>query len=794
MRRFLGLTLAFAFAAVARAAPDTTTISWTVLAPNGSPATSGTVTAVLSGPATAPDGAGSSSVMTRVVGNIASNGTVLLELVPNDIMTPSDTYYTFQYAIRTPVSGSSAEKRIVLASPDPANIGNTILVSPTPGIASPYATVMEEAAPLARRAKINFVGTAVTCVDNAGQTRTDCTITGGTEASEITVVDAGVDATMYPLLGGDPTGALQPRTDTAFAYNANTGTLTVPTVVAALTGNASTAAALASNPVDCSSNQFAWGIAASGNLSCAALVDADVPNNITIDLATAASALASNPTDCAANQFANTIAANGNLACSTIVDADVPNTITVDLAAAATALAANPADCSSNQFANAINASGTLACSALVDADIPNTITIDLAAAATALAVNPTDCTGGQFATAIAANGNLTCSTPVGSGDVLGPASSTDTAVPKYSGTGGKTLVNTLVTIDATNKVTAPGGLDGGDPGDTLRRMDVLGNTLPLTATIAPGMTGWYAVGDVGSEVPIFKNGGVGTYVFLHSRSTNAITPAMVLGSPTDEFCLTYEATGATWAWQTCGSSGGNVATDTLWSTAGEIVYSTGNDAAAVLAPGTAGYILQSNAASAPTWVPKVIVAESSPAAGQILVHDGVDSYDNKTMSGDATLNSAGALAIADDRIEPSDINTTNAGTPLQCLAKASGGGDEGTWVTCGAPPKFTHPFVLFDRTALVDADDIKSMFRAPANVTVTEVWCETDAGTSTFTLERRSDGADLVTGCPCTSTGAACGSLGAVAYVDGALMDFVMVVAGGTAKRISVHVEYTYD
>lgn len=60
-----------------------------------------------------------------------------------------------------------------------------------------------------------------------------------------------------------------------------------------------------------------------------------------------------------------------------IVDADVPNTITIDLATAASALAANPSDCSANQFANAIAASGNLTCAALADGDVPNTITLD---------------------------------------------------------------------------------------------------------------------------------------------------------------------------------------------------------------------------------------------------------------------------------------------------------------------------------------------------------------------------------------------------------------------------------
>jgi hypothetical protein len=42
-----------------------------------------------------------------------------------------------------------------------------------------YNLVMDEASALARRSTINFAGAGVTCVDNAGQLRTDCTIPGG---------------------------------------------------------------------------------------------------------------------------------------------------------------------------------------------------------------------------------------------------------------------------------------------------------------------------------------------------------------------------------------------------------------------------------------------------------------------------------------------------------------------------------------------------------------------------------------------------------------------------------------
>ena len=46
----------------------------------------------------------------------------------------------------------------------------------------------------------------------------------------------------------------------------------------------------------------------------------------------------------------------------------------------------------------------------------------------------------------------------------------------------------------------------------------------------------------------------------------------------------------------------------------------------------------------------------SSPSSGQILVHDGSDSFDNVSISGDATLASNGALTIANDAVEQAMI------------------------------------------------------------------------------------------------------------------------------------------
>ena len=51
-----------------------------------------------------------------------------------------------------------------------------------------------------------------------------------------------------------------------------------------------------------------------------------------------------------------------------------------------------------------------------------------------------------------------TWSSPAGAGDVMGPGTSTNLAIPKFDGTGGDTLLDTGVTIDASNNLNIPSG------------------------------------------------------------------------------------------------------------------------------------------------------------------------------------------------------------------------------------------------------------------------------------------------------------------------------------------------
>lgn len=78
--------------------------------------------------------------------------------------------------------------------------------------------------------------------------------------------------------------------------------------------------------------------------------------------------------------------------------------------------------------------------------------------------------TAGQF---VSFTGDrFTWSSPSGSGDVTGPASSTDNAVARFDGTGGKTIQNSGVTISDTDAVAGVATLDTGQGANELYDMD----------------------------------------------------------------------------------------------------------------------------------------------------------------------------------------------------------------------------------------------------------------------------------------------------------------------------------
>jgi hypothetical protein len=155
------------------------------------------------------------------------------------------------------------------------------------------------------------------------------------------------------------TGILPNANTTGTASNTNStlvlrdgsGNFSAGTITAALTGNASTATALAANPADCLSDTYATTIAASGALTCASITNAST-------------------TGTAVNTPSTLVLrdGSGNFAAGTITAALTGN------ASTATALAANPADCLADTYATTIAASGALTCATVTNAGLAGSI------------------------------------------------------------------------------------------------------------------------------------------------------------------------------------------------------------------------------------------------------------------------------------------------------------------------------------------------------------------------------------------------------------------------------------
>lgn len=168
-------------------------------------------------------------------------------------------------------------------------------------------------------------------------------------------------------------------------WNAGAFNITALTFIGALTGNASTATALASNPVDCAANNLANVIAANGDLSCVQVTDSYI----------AAGAAISNSK--LANMSTQTIKGR------TTAGSGAPEDLT---AAQATAI-----------MNNFVGDSGAGGIKGLV------------------LAPAAGDTAAGKF---LKADGNW--SVPVGAGDVTGPASSVDNELVLFNGVTGKVI------------------------------------------------------------------------------------------------------------------------------------------------------------------------------------------------------------------------------------------------------------------------------------------------------------------------------------------------------------------
>ncbi|UCC72905.1 MAG: hypothetical protein JSV86_21590 [Gemmatimonadota bacterium] len=103
----------------------TTTIQGTVHLPSGAAATGGYIRATLSAPGYATDNSGvDSPIAGSYNGTIGADGSITLAVVPNDVITPATTYYTFEFVVTSPESLRWSIDRTVDTSPDPADMAD----------------------------------------------------------------------------------------------------------------------------------------------------------------------------------------------------------------------------------------------------------------------------------------------------------------------------------------------------------------------------------------------------------------------------------------------------------------------------------------------------------------------------------------------------------------------------------------------------------------------------------------------------------------------------------------------
>lgn len=106
---------------------------------------------------------------------------------------------------------------------------NDIWECATPSGGSGYSTIQEEGASVTQRSTLNFIGSAVTCIDNAS--KTECTITGGAGGDLLATYNAGsagdqiitLDATQDSIVVRNPSSAGSDSTFTFKIEQLNTG-------------------------------------------------------------------------------------------------------------------------------------------------------------------------------------------------------------------------------------------------------------------------------------------------------------------------------------------------------------------------------------------------------------------------------------------------------------------------------------------------------------------------------------------------------------------------------------------
>lgn len=447
------------------------------------------------------------------------------------------------------------------------------------------------------------------------------------------------------------------------------------------------------------------------------------------------------------------------------------------------------------------------------------------ASTADALTVNPAPCAANAFVTDLAANGTLTCAQPTAANIAFTPTGTI----------GAPTVQAAIAEVAAEAQPGSPGltnfagiactgGIYATAVNNYACRTPTSANTNVLTITNADGVAGApvYALTNPfidGSSHFAADNGSTDLYVACPASIQQMATPAYIRGSfailwpntaNTGPAQVNFCGLGARDIVKLVGGAGTALATgDILVGQPLLLTYDAPNSRYQVLS--TLGTVVTVSAPGTTNQVPYnvggVLTASTGlsfdPATNRLTVTGGITAGDCTTNC-TTTNDTATGLNTANWAISGAttyDIAGTTGTRTVGDLVKF--GDAQGRMVRGGTSNKLIQFMIGAENGAvLVDADDQPSIFynHYGQGITINDVWCETDAGTSTINLQR-DDGSPaniLTSNLVCSSTGASSstfsGTENQIASTN--RIDFLMVTAAtsGTPKRVSVSIRYTLD
>ena len=755
-------------ASVVSPASAQTTITGTVKDASGTALTSGTIIFTLSQEGTVSDPA--LLVVQPVVTCTITNGVIgTCSLRGNDEISPAGTFYR----VRIISSGGRTflpERRYTITGAT-WDIGTATPVASDTIAAQAYQIVQDEGANLTQRQKLNFTGAGVSCVDNSTDARTDCAITGGGGGGSTHQID-GVALTTQ-----DPINFLD--TSEFDWTNPAAGSLSLALKAASVADSK-----LTSNysGVGSCTNQFVRGVNGNAAPTCESIADGDLPASIARDSELHAQSHS------AADHTGDVIpAANQNFGAFYSDFGEI-------------AAPANPSAGVVRLYAKSgsgeicgRDSAGTETCMSSGSGGVNHNILSSTHSDTTAAAVVRGDLMVGQSATpswqrlALGTGGQVLRSdgtdalwATLAKGDLPAAIAYEDEA-NIFTVAGGLTMDNQFglrlreLTANGTNYIEHRAVADAG-AGNTTYDWPATTDSRFLFSGTA-GALSWNQASGVGAcgannfvtgsnnnaaptcAQPAFSN--------LSGSATDGQVPDNItIATQDNNFSLLDDLDNTkVLAFQLSSITTGTTRTVTVPDANGEMSL--------------LGQTIE-DGELATDFISEVELDTEAELEAQLS-----DVTDVLTDAAGSCTNQV--VTAVNDGAAPTCSNVTSAMISDGVVASAD---------LATANKTFVQPVVLFDSTGLLDADDIPSVFRPGRAITITEVWCETDAGTPSVNLQR-DDGtpADVLSSNLTCTTGGATGTIAGAEDNVAATerIDFVMVSAS-TAKRISLMIKYTVD